>query len=84
MTFFSVSLFDTSEDGDTVKGAINYWANMEDKECQWHSPSLMGGDVVCLLGVTVSKIDTARGPFGKVVYQGIQSSFSEDANLETL
>jgi len=65
-----VTLVDTSEDGEAVTGAINYWANPMDDECDWHSPSLKGGDLVCLLGVHVVVKRFAGGPFGKVIYPG--------------
>ena len=65
-----MSLTDISEDEEPALGAINFWANQSDKECDWLSPSLKGGDVVCLLGVNVEIKEFAAGPFAKVTYKG--------------
>ncbi|CAG5094171.1 Oidioi.mRNA.OKI2018_I69.XSR.g13311.t1.cds [Oikopleura dioica] len=55
-----VELFDRMPNGDIVKGAINFWSNIEDE----------GGDIVVLIGVSVGIIGTKMGPFGKIQYYG--------------
>jgi len=65
-----VTLVDTSEDDEAVMGAINYWANSTDEECDWLAPSLKGGDLVCLLGVHVTVKQFSAGPFAKITYPG--------------
>jgi hypothetical protein len=72
-----VTLIDTSADGESVTGAINYWANPTDAECDWLAPSLKGGDLVCLLGVYLEVKRFASGPFGKVIYPGTEFFYTD-------